>query len=121
LRWFTFFGAHRQIQKEIDDDNQGIARELTRLSKVNHARVTVGGKASPLLRILGGRGCKQLWSRRMARPRVLRRHAGGITAYLLNGGLLEYAMQIAERWNARTTKLYDRRNDQVMRDHGADC
>jgi hypothetical protein len=33
-----------------------------------------------------------------------------------NGGLLEYAQQIAAHESARTTKLYDRRNDQVTLD-----
>jgi hypothetical protein len=36
--------------------------------------------------------------------------------YLLNGGLLEYAQQMAAHESARTTKLYDRRNDQVTLD-----
>jgi hypothetical protein len=31
----------------------------------------------------------------------------GITVYLLNGGLLEYAQQMAAHESARTTKLYD--------------
>ena len=44
------------------------------------------------------------------------RHATGITVYLLNGGLLEYAQQMAAHESARTTKLYDRRNDQVSFD-----
>jgi len=35
---------------------------------------------------------------------------------LLNGGLLEYAQQMAVHESARTTKLYDRRNDQVTLD-----
>jgi hypothetical protein len=41
----------------------------------------------------------------------------GITVYLLNGGLLESAQQMAAHESARTTKLYDRRNplDQVER------
>ena len=43
--------------------------------------------------------------------------ATGITVYLLNGGLLEYAQQMAAHESARTTKLYDRRNDQVILDH----
>jgi integrase len=42
--------------------------------------------------------------------------ATGITVYLLNGGLLEYAQQMAAHESARTTKLYDRRNDQVTLD-----
>ena len=41
--------------------------------------------------------------------------ATGITAYLSNGGSLEHAMQIAAHESARTTKLYDRTNDEVGR------
>jgi integrase len=84
---------------------------------------------------LGGRGRKQLTSDRMtrqdARRMIIRRakkaglltrlgchsfRATGITVYLLNGGLLEYAQQMAAHESARTTKLYDRRNDQVTLD-----
>jgi site-specific recombinase XerD len=42
--------------------------------------------------------------------------ATGITVYLKNGGLLEHAQQMAAHESARTTKLYDRRNDQVTLD-----
>jgi integrase len=42
--------------------------------------------------------------------------ATGITVYLLDGGLLEYAQQMAAHESPRTTKLYDRRNDQVTLD-----
>jgi site-specific recombinase XerD len=92
-------------------------------------------KASPLFRTLGGRGRKQLTGDRMtrqdARRMIVRRalkagiitrlgchtfRATGITVYLLNGGLLEYAQQMAAHESARTTKLYDRRNDQVTLD-----
>jgi hypothetical protein len=44
------------------------------------------------------------------------REATGITIYLPNGGLLEYAQQMAAHGSARTTKLYNRRNDQVTLD-----
>jgi site-specific recombinase XerD len=103
------------------------------------AYVTVAGlageKATPLFRTLGGRGRKQLSGERMsrqdARRMIVRRarkaglltrigchsfRATGITVYLLNGGLLEYAQQMAAHESARTTKLYDRRNDQVTLD-----
>jgi site-specific recombinase XerD len=92
-------------------------------------------KASPLFRTLGGRGRKQLGVKRMsrqdARRMIVRRarqagiitalgchtlRATGITVYLLNGGLLEYAQQMAAHESARTTKLYDRRNDKVTLD-----
>jgi site-specific recombinase XerD len=71
-------------------------------------------KATPLFRTLGGRGRKQLTGDRMsrqdARRMIVRRalkagiitrlgchtfRATGITVYLLNGGLLEYAQQVA--------------------------
>jgi hypothetical protein len=41
----------------------------------------------------------------------------GITIYLLNGGLLKYAKQMAAHESAPMTKLYERRNDQVTLDH----
>ena len=103
------------------------------------AYVTAAGlgadRAAPLFRTLGGRGRKQLTGDRMtrqdARRMIVRRalkagiitrlgchsfRATGITVYLLNGGLLEYAQQMAAHESARTTKLYDRRNDQVTLD-----
>ncbi len=48
--------------------------------------------------------------------------ATGITVYLLNGGLFEYPQQIAAYESARTTKRYDRRNDQVtLKSSGLFC
>jgi integrase/recombinase XerD len=101
-------------------------------------------KNAPLFRTIGGserqdrgpgRGHKQLTDDRMtrhdARRMIVRRakkaglltkigchsfRATGITVYLLNGGLLEYAQQMAAHENSSTTKLYDRRNDQVTLD-----
>lgn len=42
--------------------------------------------------------------------------ATGITAYMLNGGTLEHAQQIAAHASSQTTKLYDRRADQLTLD-----
>lgn len=39
--------------------------------------------------------------------------ATGVTEYLKNGGKLEVTQQMANHESARTTGLYDRRNDQV--------
>jgi site-specific recombinase XerD len=94
-----------------------------------------GQKNVPLFRTLGGRRRKHLTADRMTRQDARRmivcraKNAGlltrigchsfratGITVYLLNGGLLEYAQQMAAHESARTTKLYDRRNDQVTLD-----
>lgn len=42
--------------------------------------------------------------------------ATGITAYLKNGGTLEHAQTIANHSSPRTTKLYDRRSDDISLD-----
>jgi len=42
--------------------------------------------------------------------------ATGITAYLRNGGTLEHAQTIANHSSPRTTKLYDRRSDEISLD-----
>lgn len=42
--------------------------------------------------------------------------ATGITEYLRNGGKLEIAQRMANHESARTTGLYDRRQDQVSLD-----
>ena len=42
--------------------------------------------------------------------------ARGITAYLENGGLLEHAQKMAAHSSARTTKLYDRRGEEISLD-----
>jgi integrase/recombinase XerD len=91
-------------------------------------------KPSPLFRTAAGRTGK-LTELRMNRTDALRmiwrraRAAGiatelgchsfratGITVCLMNGGLLEHAQQMAAHESARTTKLYDRRNDKVTLD-----
>jgi integrase/recombinase XerD len=91
------------------------------------------GKRDPLFRSIDRR--KQLTERRIHRREVLAmikrraRNAGlpdrigchtwratGITTYLEGGGTLERAQQIAAHSSARTTKLYDRRNDEITLD-----
>jgi site-specific recombinase XerD len=42
--------------------------------------------------------------------------ATGITNYLENGGTLENAQKMAGHESARTTKLYDRRGDELTLD-----
>lgn len=42
--------------------------------------------------------------------------ATGITEYLQNGGKLEIAQRMANHESARTTGLYDRRDDQISPD-----
>src|SRR4051812_19756950 len=94
----------------------------------------VSDKDTPLFRTALGKTGK-LTERRMTRTDALRmiwrraRAAGietelgchsfratGITVYLQNGGLPEHAQQMANHESARTTKLYDRRNDKITLD-----
>jgi hypothetical protein len=42
--------------------------------------------------------------------------ATGITAYLSNGGALEHARSMAAHESPRSTKLYDRRGDEITLD-----
>jgi site-specific recombinase XerD len=90
-------------------------------------------RSDPLFRPVNRRG--ELTDRRLDRREVLamvkRRarvagipdrigchtwRATGITSYLLGGGTLERAQQIAAHSSAKTTKLYDRRNDEITLD-----
>jgi site-specific recombinase XerD len=77
-----------------------------------------------------GRGGAALWQqdvfrmirRRAAMAKIATKignhtfRATGITAYLKNGGLLEHAQTIANHSSPRTTKLYDRRSDEISLD-----
>lgn len=89
---------------------------------------------SPLFRSMSGRAghiTNNRLQRRNAYSRIRRRaleagirtrvcnhtfRATGITNFLTNKGSLEMAQQMAAHADARTTKLYDRRNDQVSLD-----
>jgi site-specific recombinase XerD len=91
-------------------------------------------RKQPLFRLAIGKS-KQLSARRMTRHAALKmiqrraRKAGiatpicchsfratGITNYLLNGGTLEKAQKMANHESAKTTKLYDRRDDELTLD-----
>jgi site-specific recombinase XerD len=91
-------------------------------------------KRGPLFRVTKGK-TKKLAAKRMTRRDVydmVRRRAKdaaiktaigchtfratGITNYLVNGGTLEKAQQLANHESARTTKLYDRRDDKLSLD-----
>jgi integrase/recombinase XerD len=99
---------------------------------IEAAKITVDKKA-PLFRAI--RKGNKLTDNPMAREDVLamikRRAAGaalpystcchtfratGITTYLQNGGTLEHAQQIAAHESPRTTKLYDRTQDEISLD-----
>ncbi|HMP71116.1 MAG TPA: tyrosine-type recombinase/integrase, partial [Pirellulaceae bacterium] len=89
---------------------------------------------TPLFRSVQGKGCL-LTDRSLSRHdayRMVRRRASkaglkhrigchtfratGITAYLENGGSIENAQAIAAHESPRTTKLYDRTNDEIKLD-----
>ncbi len=93
-----------------------------------------GEKKQPLFRTTDT-SKRSLTKHRLSRNKVLKmikrraKHAGipdtischsfratGITAYLENGGAVEHAQQIAAHESPRTTKLYDRRQDQISLD-----
>jgi len=99
---------------------------------IEAAKIT-GDKEAPLFRAI--RKGNKLTENPMAREDVLamikRRTAGaalpystcchtfratGITTYLQNGGTLEHAQQIAAHESPRTTKLYDRTQDEISVD-----
>jgi integrase/recombinase XerD len=125
-----------EVWKPTAGDQLGLAVKSPWCRRYAYTEAGIGAeKTGPLFRTLGGRGRKQLgakcMSRQDARRMIVRRalqagiitklgchtfRATGITVYLLNGGLLEYAQQMAAHESARTTKLYDRRNDQITLD-----
>jgi integrase/recombinase XerD len=93
-----------------------------------------GRKKQPLFRTAIGK-TKRLGDRRMTRYAALKMvqrrakkaglltaicchsfRATGITNYLLNGGTLEKAQKMANHESAKTTKLYDRRDDELTLD-----
>lgn len=94
-----------------------------------------GDEKGPLFRTLGREVGRPLSQKRLQQAEawcMIRRRASsagiptkigshtfratGITAYLLNGGTLEHAQQIAAHESPRTTKLYDRTRDEITLD-----
>ena len=99
-----------------------------------HAAGIAGEPKTSLFRSTRGQ-CRRLTGRQMGRRDVLRMikrrtqaigmtsrvcchtfRATGITAYLTNNGSLEIAQRIAAHESPRTTKLYDRRQDELTLD-----
>jgi len=104
------------------------------LDEYVEAASIAGDKRGFLFRTTKGRSGR-LTERPMRQPdvyRMLQKHATaaglatrigchswrarGITAYLENGGLLEHAQAMAAHASPRTTRLYDRRGEQVSLD-----
>ena len=97
----------------------GIAEDrksfLFRTARGHHGTVLSDKPMSPAGRLAGD-----------PRRATARRHWGGIgcptfcatgvTAYLANGGALEYAQEMAAHESQRTTKLYDRTKERLTQD-----
>jgi integrase/recombinase XerD len=99
-----------------------------------HAAGLTGEKKTPLFRTSPGKAVVltgNRFNRKEALAMIKRRAAAaglpanicnhtfratGITTFLLNGGTVEKAQAIAGHESPRTTKLYDRRNDEVTLD-----
>ena len=102
------------------------------LDEYIHAAGIAGDPDGPLFRTTGRKTGKQqaMWQqdayrmiqRRAADAGIKTRignhtfRATGITAYLKNNGTLEAAQHIANHESPRTTKLYDRRQDEISLD-----
>ena len=128
-RWW--FRLHEKGGKRHDVPAHHKAEEY--IDAYLHAAGIVGRKGVPLFCTLDRR--RNLTENRMDRREALamikRRarkaglpdstschafRASGITIYLLNGGTLEKAQQIANHQSSSTTKLYDRTSDEVSLD-----
>jgi integrase len=110
--------CHHSLEKILDD-------------YVAAARIA-GAPESPLFRTTGRKtgAAQAMWQqdvyrmiqRRAAAAGIATKignhtfRATGITAYLKNKGTLEHAQTIANHASPRTTKLYDRRSDEISLD-----
>ena len=129
-RWFI--RLHEKNGKEHEVPVHHKADEYLH-AYVEAAGIT-GEKNAPLFQTVAGRSKKLTGNAmdridvfKMVRRRALEAgikeeisphtfRATGITVYLENGGALEHAQQIAAHESSRTTKLYDRRSDEVSLD-----
>ena len=112
--------AHHTLQEWLDTylEAAGIGEDrkgfLFRTADGRSGRLTSNG--------MGQADAYRMIGRRAAAAGVATRigchswRARGITAYLENGGLLEHAQRMAAHASARTTKLYDRRGEQISLD-----
>jgi site-specific recombinase XerD len=120
--------CHHKLETYLQD-----YLEARRISRVRAGDTAIDTKAwlfptiAPRISTLSERPMSQADVYRMVRRRAAAAgiqtqischtfRATGITEYLRNGGKLEIAQQMANHESARTTGLYDRRNDQVSLD-----
>lgn len=112
----------------------GVIRALESLGKEGPTEAFIAKLKAPLFRSAKGktRTLTEKPLRRNNAPGMVKRRtlaaglpprvcnhifrATGITSYLENGGTIEKAQQIAAHESPKTTKLYDRSNDQITLD-----
>ncbi|MBL8237259.1 MAG: tyrosine-type recombinase/integrase [Bryobacterales bacterium] len=113
--------CHHNLEKYLDEYIAGAKLEKTPTSPLFQSVTSRSGKK------LSGQPMKQpdvyVMIRRRAEAAGIKTKIGchtfratGITTYLKNGGRLEVAQQMANHESARTTGLYDRRDDEVSLD-----
>jgi site-specific recombinase XerD len=112
--------VHHTLEEYLDSYIQAAGTEEDKKGPLFRSALTKNGQLSnrPLDRINAFRMIQ-----RRAKAAGIETHIGnhtfratGITIYLLNGGTLEKAQQMAAHESPRTTKLYDRTNDAVSLD-----
>jgi site-specific recombinase XerD len=110
--------CHHTLERILDDyiEAAGVAGDPNGLLFRSTGRKT--GEARPLWQ----QDVYRMIQRRAAGADIATRigahtfRATGITAYLKNKGTLEHAQTIANHASPRTTKLYDRRSDEISLD-----
>jgi integrase len=97
-------------------DHHGLAADFAQRHRVHHIRMAGERFATGLA---GARVPQARRGKAAALPYSTCCHtfrATGITTYMQNGGTLEHAQQIAAHESPRTTKLYDRTQDEISLD-----
>ena len=116
--------CHHSLEKMLDDyiAAAGIARDAEGKADAPLFRTAAGRTGELTERPLWQQDAYRMIQRRARAAGIKTRignhtfRATGITAYLKNGGKLEVAQQIANHESPRTTKLYDRRQDEISLD-----
>ena len=94
----------------LEDAKAPLFQSVDRTGRLERAAARAARRAGDdQAAVVGRLGCRR---RRAATPF----RATGITAYLSNGGTLEYAQRIPGHASPKTTKLYDRTADAITLD-----
>lgn len=112
--------AHHTAEKYLDEyiEAAGIAEEKNKPL----FRTTRGNSRELTARAMSRFDTYKMIQRRAEDAGILSKiachtfRATGITEYMRNGGTIEHAQQIAAHESPRTTKLYDRTNDEISLD-----